>query len=167
MGEFSHVSGVVSTQTREWYETDTDRHLPVTSPDNILVSGRLKDGGVASVHVASNPWAGSGLRMEIYGTEGTLAATSVDSPQLREMDISGVQGLGELQPMAIPDRFVNVLESMPRGEAFNVGQMYYQFGHAIRSGQDCQPDFATAVKLHHLVDAIRQASDEGREVPVR
>ena len=165
-GDFSHVSGVVSTQTREWYETDTDQHLPVTSPDNILISGRLKDGGVASAHVASNPWAGSGLRMEIYGSEGTLAATSVDSPQLREMELSGVQGPGELQPLEVPGRLVNVLESMPKGEAFNVGQMYYQFGQAIRSGQDCQPDFAAAVNLHHLVDAIRQASDEGREIAV-
>ncbi len=166
VGDFSHVSGVVSTQSKEWYETDTDKRLEVTSPDNILVSGRLKNGGVASVHVASNPWAGSGLHMEIYGTEGTLTATSEDSPQLREMELSGVQGSGQLQPLEIPGRFVNVLESMPKGEAFNVGQMYYQFGQAIRSEQDCQPDFATAVNLHHLVDAIRQASDEGREVAV-
>ena len=166
VGDFSHVSGIVSTQTKEWYETDTDQHLPVTSPDNILISGRLQEGGVASVHVASNPWAGSGLKMEIYGTEGTLSASSVDSPQLREMELTGVQGPGELQALEIPGRFVNVLESMPKGEAFNVGQMYYQFGQAIRSGQDCQPDFATAVNLHHLVDAIRQASDEGREVEV-
>ena len=166
VGEFSHVSGVVSTQAGEWYETDTDRRLPVTAPDNILVSGRLKDGGVASVHVASNPWAGSGLRMEIYGSEGTLTATSADSPQLRDMELSGVRGPGELQPLEIPGRLVNVLESMPKGEAFNVGQMYYQFGQAIRSGQDCQPDFAAAVVLHRLVDAIRQASDEGREVAV-
>ena len=166
VGDFSHVSGVVSTQTGEWYETDTDQRLPVTSPDNILVSGRLKEGGVASLHVASNPWAGSGLRMEIYGSKGTLAATSVDSPQLREMELSGVQGPGELQPMEAPGRLVNVLESMPKGEALNVGQMYYQFGQAIRAGQDCQPDFATAVDLHRLVDGIRRASDEGREVAV-
>ena len=166
VGNFSHVSGVVSTQTKEWFETDTEKHLPVTSPDNILISGRLKDGGVASAHVASNPWAGSGLHMEIYGTDGTLAATSVDSPQLREMELKGVQGPGELQPMEVPGRLVNVLESMPRGEAFNVGQMYYQFGQAIRSGEGCQPDFATAVDLHQLVDAIRQASEEGREVAV-
>ncbi len=164
VGDFSHVSAVVSTQTKEWFETDTGQHLPVTSPDNILISGRLKDGGVASVHVASNPWAGSGLRMEVYGSKGTLAATSVDSPQLRKMELRGVQGPGELQPMETPARLVNVLESMPRGEAFNVGQMYYQFGQSIRSGQDCQPDFAAAVELHRLVDAIRQASEEGREV---
>ena len=120
VGDFSHVSGVVSTQTREWYETDTDKHLPVTSPDNILVSGRLMDGGVASVHVASNPWAGSGLHMEIYGTEGTLAAISVDSPQLREMELKGVQGPGALQPLEVPGRLVNVLGKHAQGRGLQL-----------------------------------------------
>ncbi len=166
VGDFSHVSAVVSTQVGEWLETDTGRRVEVTSPDNVLVSGRLKNGGVASAHVASNPWAGSGLRMEIYGREGTLAASSADSPQLGDVTLSGVQGRGALQPLEIPARFRYVLEEMPQGEPYNVGQMYYQFGEAIRSGQDCQPDFDTAVELHYLVDAIRQASDEGREVAV-
>jgi hypothetical protein len=35
---------------------------------------------------------------------------------------------------------------------------------AIRNGESGQPNFATAVELHHLVDAIKQASDNGREV---
>ena len=166
VGDFSHVSSVVSTQAGEWLETDTGQRLPVTSPDNILVSGRLQNGGVASTHVASNPWSGSGLRMEIYGMEGTLVASSEDSPQLGDVTLQGVQGRGDLQPLEIPGRFTYVLEGMPQGEPFNVGQMYYQFGQAIRSGQDCQPDFDTAVELHHFVDAIRQASDEGREVAV-
>ena len=166
VGDFSHVSAVVSTQVGEWLETDTGKRLEVTSPDNILVSGRLEKGGVASAHVASNPWGGSGLRMEIYGSEGTLEASSADSPQLGDVAIQGVQGRGEMQPLPIPERFRYVLEGMPQGEPYNVGQMYYRFGEAIRAGQDCQPDFATAVDLHHLVDAIRQASDEGREVAV-
>ena len=166
VGDFSQVSAVVSTQAGEWLETDTAKLLEVTSPDNILVSGRLRSGGVASVHVASNPWAGSGLRMEIYGREGTLAAVSDDSPQLGDVEIQGAQGSDVLQPLEIPARFSNVLEGMPSGAPYNVGQMYYQFGQAIRAGADCKPDFDTAVELHHFVDAIRQSSDEGREVAV-
>jgi predicted dehydrogenase len=80
VGDFSHVSSVVSTQAKEWLEVDTKQMLEVTSPDNILVSGKLANGGVASVHIASNPWAGSGYRMEIYGREGTLVASSEESP---------------------------------------------------------------------------------------
>ena len=44
------------------------------------------------------------------------------------------------------------------------GQLYFQFGAAIRGQQSSYPDFDTAVELHRLVDHIRQASDEGRAV---
>ncbi len=44
--------------------------------------------------------------------------------------------------------------------------MYYQFGQAIRSGVACQPDFNTAVELHHFIDNIQEASDRGQEVAV-
>ena len=56
---------------------------------------------------------------------------------------------------------------MPRGAVYNGGQMYYQFGQGIRSGEACQPDFNTAVELHHFSDSIQEASDKGREVAVR
>jgi len=42
--------------------------------------------------------------------------------------------------------------------------MYTQFARAIRGGESRQPTFATAVDLHRLIDAVKQASDNGREV---
>ena len=166
VGDFGRVAAVVSTQTKEWLETDSGRRLPVTAPDNVLVSGQLQQGGVVSAHIASNPWAGSGLRMEIYGADGTLTATAADSPQLSDLTLYGVQGRGDLQPLPIPARLTVVPETMPPGEPFNVGQMYHEFGQALRQGRDAQPDFATAVDLHRLVDAIRQAADTGQTVAV-
>jgi predicted dehydrogenase len=165
-GDFGQVSSVVSTQAEHWFETDTQQMVDVTSPDNILVSGYLGNGGVASVHVASTPYAGSGYRMEIYGREGTLVASSEDSPQLNDVQIQGAQGGDNLQDMPVPGRYTYVLEGMPRGAPFNVGQMYYLFGQAIRSGQGCDPNFDTAVELHHFIDNIREASTQGRAVPV-
>ena len=166
LGDFGHVSTVVSTQAKEWLETDTQQMLDVTSPDNILVSGRLANGAVASVHIASNPWAGSGYRMEIYGRDGTLTVSSEDSPQLNEVKLQGAQGSNTLEDLEIPGKYTNVLEGMPSGSPFNVGQMYYRFGESIRSGETWEPNFDTAVDLHRFIDDIRQASAEGREVEV-
>jgi predicted dehydrogenase len=42
--------------------------------------------------------------------------------------------------------------------------MYVRFAQAIQTGNDCEPNFETAVQLHQLIDAIKQASDSGREV---
>ena len=166
VGDFSHVSSVVSTQAGEWFETDTNRMVEVTSPDNILVSGRLAGGGVASVHIASNPWAGSGYRMEIYGREGTLVASSNESSNHDGVRVQGVQGGNQLEDLPIPAKYTYVLEGMPRGTPYNVGQMYYEFGRGIREGDGCQPDFDEAVRLHHFIDKIQEASSRGTEVAI-
>jgi predicted dehydrogenase len=167
VGDFSRVAAVVSTQATQWLETDTQRLVDVTAPDNVLVSGRLQNGAVASVHVAAIPWASSGFRMEIYGREGTLVASAAESPQLVPVRLQGAKaGESSLQDLEIPARYTYVSEHMPNGEPYNVGQMYALFGQAIRSGQPCQPNFDTAVELHRFIDTVRAASHQGRELAV-
>jgi predicted dehydrogenase len=105
--------------------------------------------------------------MEIYGREGTLVTTGNVSSQRGEMlRLQGARGSHELSELAIPERFVHVPADFPRGDPFNVGQMYALFAEAIRTGQSHLPTFDTAVDLHHFVDTIKQASDTGRELPV-
>src|SRR5215468_9255783 len=166
-GNFTWVASLVTTQARQWYETDTRQMVDVTAPDNVLVSGHLASGAVASVHVGAVPWAGSGFRMEIYGREGTLVATgSVSSQRGETLRLQGARGNNDLSDLAVPERFVYVPADFPRGDPFNVGQMYALFAAAIRTGQSCLPTFDTAVDLHHFIDTIKQASDTGRELPV-
>src|SRR6266849_5530659 len=90
-GDFTRLSAVVATQAKQWLDTGTKTLLDVTSPDNVLVSGRLANGAVASVHIGAIPFAGSGYRMEIYGRDGTLVAMGEDSPQLSAVTLYGAQ----------------------------------------------------------------------------
>jgi len=169
VGNFARVSCMLTTQAKQWYETDTRRMVDVTSPDNILVSGKLASGAVASVHVAAVPWAGGGVRIVVYGREGTLVATGNVSTQRGEMlRVQGAQKSHELKDLPLPERFVHVPPEFPRGDPFNVGQMYSLFAEAIRSGkkQERLPTFDTAVDLHRFLDTMRQSSDQGRELPV-
>lgn len=170
-GDFGQVSSVITTQVEQWYESDTQKMVDVTSPDNILISGVLANGAVASVHVGSIPWAGTGYTMEVYGRKGTLVASSEDSPQLGEVRLQGAQDGDTLEDIEIPDRHTNVLEGMPEGPPFNVGQLYYLFGQAIQgqaTGETGQvyPDFDTAVELHQFIDAIRQSAKNGNAARV-
>ncbi|MGA8709075.1 MAG: Gfo/Idh/MocA family oxidoreductase, partial [Steroidobacteraceae bacterium] len=162
-GDFARLSAVVATEAKQWLDTGTNTLLDVTSPDNVLLSGRLANGAVASVHIAAIPFAGSGYRMEIYGSEGTLVASGADSPQLSAVSLHGAQRGNTLAPLPVPQRFTFAAPGTPSGEAHNVGQLYALFAEAIRTGESREPNFATAVELHHLVDAIKQASDTGRE----
>jgi predicted dehydrogenase len=169
VGDFSRVSCMVTTQSKQWYETDTKKMVDVTSPDNIMVSGKLARGAVASVHVAAVPWAGGGVRMVIYGKEGTLLATGNVSTQRGEMlRVQGAKRSHQLADMPIPERFSWMPGEFPRGDPFNVGQMYALFAEAVRTGkpQERLPTFDTAVDLHRFLDTIRQSSDQGRELPV-
>jgi predicted dehydrogenase len=165
-GDFSKLSAVVATQAKQWLDTGTNAWLDVTSPDNILTSGRLKNGAVASVHIGAIPYAGSGYRMEIYGREGTLVAVGEDSPQLSEVTLHGAQRGDTLAPIPVPERFSVAGSGTLRGEAVNVGQMYTLFARSIQgdAGDIHQPTFETAVQLHRLVDGMQHASDTSREV---
>jgi predicted dehydrogenase len=163
-GDFARLSAVVATQATQWLDTGTNTLVDVTAPDNVLISGRLANGAVASVQVGTIPFAGSGYRMEIYGREGTLVATGEESPQLGEVVLHGAKGENILTPMKVPDRLTVAAAGTPAGEAVNVGQLYALFARAIRDGKSQQPTFETAVGLHHVLDAIRQASDDGRAV---
>ena len=168
-GDFARVAGMVSTQVPQWYEPDTQQFVDTDAPDNVRVSGQLTSGAAAAAHVGAAPWAGSGYRMEIYGREGTLVVTGSVSSQRGEMlRVQGAQRSHQLQDLEIPQRFVYVPADFPRGDPFNIGQLYTLFAGAIRNGgsRAPMPTFDTAVELHRLLDRIKEASDTGRELAV-
>ena len=67
VGELTEVSATVSTQVPQWFESDTNKYVDVTSPDNIFVQGRLQSGAVVNACCGVQPYHGSGHRLEIYG----------------------------------------------------------------------------------------------------
>ena len=164
LGDFKRVACMVTTQINPIYEPDTEKSVEPSSPDNVRISGELERGAAVSVHVGAVPWAGTGYRMEIYGREGTLVTTGSVSSQRGEMlRVQGAQGSQELMDLTIPNRFVYVPDDFPKGDPFNVGQMYALFADAIRTGQNRLPTFDDAVDLHRFLDTIKRASDTGQE----
>ena len=167
LGDFKRVACMVTTQVQKMYETDTQKYIDVTSPDNVRVSGQLVRGAAATVSVGAVPWAGSGFRMEIYGREGTLITTGSVSSQRGEMlRVQSAKGSNELKDLALPERYFYVPEDFPRGDPFNVGQLYTLFAEAIRTGENRLPTFDIAVELHRFIDTIKKASDTGQEQAV-
>ncbi|WP_181164676.1 Gfo/Idh/MocA family protein [Amaricoccus solimangrovi] len=167
-GEPVGLQAVVTTQSKQWYQTDTQKMVDVTAPDNILVNARLTGGAIASMHVANVPFAPSGYRMEVYGSKGSLIVAHPISSNHGNILLKGTAGGKTLEALAVPAGFAEVPAEFPGGPPHAVGQMYALFARAIRGGRIPArlPTFATAVELHHLLDVIRAASATGGIVDV-
>ena len=173
LGDFKELSAQVTIQVPAWETSESGMTVEVTAPDNIMVTGVLSNGAVASAHVAHVPWHGSGWIMEVYGREGTLVATAPDAVQHSPIRLQGGRshGLGVnatesaeengLQELSVPDRLQWVPEEVPGGPPFNVAQMYRRLAQAIHEGKATSPDFDLAVKMHRLLDTIQRSSDQG------
>lgn len=168
-GEFTEVSAQISTQVPQWFETDTKKYVDVTSPDNIMIAGRLEGGAVANAHVGVHPYHGSGYRFEIYGTEGTLMMIGGgEAGQEAKRKITGGRKDDKaLQELPVPDRLKWVPEDVRNGGAsYDVGQMWVKFAEAIRTGTRIEPDFDSAVRRHRMLDTIVRASETGQRQKV-
>ena len=166
LGEFTEIAGRVATQVKRAKVTETGEMVEVTAPDNVLVTGALESGALASVAIGQVPFHGSGgWRMDVYGTKGTLMASGGQANYSQTpLKLQGAQGKDPIAEMPIPDEYVIVPEGTPQGAPFNVAQAYVRYYDAVSQGRDFDTDFRLALQRHRLLDAMERASDEGRTV---
>ncbi|MGH7809884.1 MAG: Gfo/Idh/MocA family protein [Candidatus Binatia bacterium] len=165
VGELAELSATVSTQLSQRFETDTKKFVDVTSPDNIMVQGRLENGAVVNASCGVHPYHGSGHRFEIYGKEGTLSMIGggEGGEELRRKILGGHKDDKALQELPVPERFKWVPQAVREGGAsYDVGQMWVKFAEAIRSGAKIEADFEHAVRRHRTLDTIVRASQTGQ-----
>jgi len=169
VGELTEVSAIISTQVPQWLESDTKKYVDVTSPDNVMIQGRLESGGIVNAYVGIHPHHGSGYRLEIYGKEGTLAM--IGGGDAGEEAIRTIMGGRKddktLNALPIPERLKWVPQAVRNaGAGYDVGQMWVKFAEAIRTGTRVEPDFDFAVRRHRMLDAIVRASATGQRQKV-
>lgn len=166
LGDFVEVSAKVATQVPQVRLTDTGNIGQVDAPDEVLASGVLEGGALASVHVASVPFHGSdGWRMEVYGSEGTIVVSAAQANySATPMVLLGAKGREPLAELTVPDEYTLVPEAVPTGAPWNVAQAYVRYAEAVRSGDRVEPGFDRAVTLHRLLAAMEQSSTEGRTI---
>ena len=166
LGEFSELSSVVANQRRQIRIAETGETIPMSAPDQVLLSGVLQSGVVASIHLKGGVADGTRFLFEIHGSEGTLAVVPADPRQETYIQVSDftVRGAGAGEPMAdlpIPERYRWVPPAVPAGLPFNVAQLYARMAEGIREGKSVSPDFGVAVKRHQLLGVIQKASETG------
>jgi predicted dehydrogenase len=162
LGDFDHVVATSATQVPHISETDTGKMVLRTSPDQLVISGRLRNGAVAAVHMQGGPARGAGIRWEISGTERDLlvvAPAGTPSIQIAPfLSLLEVPNKGDPTPLLVPG-----VADGPEGHVYHLGpvggvtRMYAGF----RDGQRV-PDFAAAVCRHELLDIVMMAAESGK-----
>ena len=157
VGEFTEVSGRVSTQIKQWKLTDTGEMIDVEVPDNVMVHGVVASGAVVSAHIATVPTATPGFRMEIYGTDGALVVSTPGAPQRDANKLMGAKGQGPARADGCagelrrsPGRYASGPAAQRRGAVSAVGQ-----GDPRRRQRRARLS-STRSKRHRLMDAIAQ-----------
>lgn len=164
LGEFTELSAITATHVPRAKVADTGETVARTSADQISVHGTLAGGATLSAHIMGAPGGGTGTRIEIQGTTGALLLQSASRNVIPSAALNLSHFVkGKAQPVEIAADCIAAPDA-PTGEPANVANMYAGFAKALRSGQRFEHDFAAAVQRHHMLDAIRQSSTEGRRI---
>jgi predicted dehydrogenase len=135
----------------------TGERVERTCADHMLITGKHASGCVSTVEIVGGQPIP--LRFELRGTEGTLEITGhhpggFQCGALRVHCSSSDQSQPESSVQGLNDA------------AINVGQMWSQFKSDIRTGSRTVPDFATALHLTKVLDAVEASSQEARTVSI-
>ncbi len=165
LGEFKELSSVVANQRQRVKIVETGETIQMTSPDQVLLSGVLQSGAVASVHLKGGTANGTGFLFEIHGTRGRpgyrAGRPSPGDLQVSEFTVRDAQTGKPLADLSIPESYRWVPPAVPAGLPYNVAQLCMRMAEGIREGRSVSPDFDVAVKRHQLLDVIQKASDTG------
>jgi predicted dehydrogenase len=173
LGDIGALSAVLATRRKTAKALDTGEILPVTAPDQVLVSGVLADGGPArgapfSIHYRGGQARdGKGLLWEINGTEGDLRITGPSGhTQMVQLSLEGARGEEKVsQPLPVPAAYRDGWpEDVIPG---NVARVYARMAQDLHDGTQTAPSFADAVAVHRVIDAIERAAETGTRVAVK
>jgi predicted dehydrogenase len=141
---------------------ETGEAIRVTAADHLLASAELDSGAVVSIHLHDAEAAIPRTRLEIMGTQGDLAlvSTAETDPWAAQLQVGELnlyhahpgQPAWQLVPLD-DDHF----DHLPR-DARNVARLYHQLAADLRDETRRAPDFATAHRLHQLIELARPST---------
>ncbi|KQX69468.1 Gfo/Idh/MocA family oxidoreductase [Streptomyces sp. Root1310] len=158
LGEPEELRIQLASRRTSAVDTESGEVVPMTAADQVVASGRLPSGAVATFHYRGGMARGTNFRWEINGTEGDLVLTApIGHPQLSPLTLEGGRGTSTaLAPMTVPHSYVRVPQLDPRADApaYAVAHAYQQFLDDLREGTSGVPDFAHGAARHRSIESV-------------
>jgi predicted dehydrogenase len=159
LGGFDRLKATLATRHRTVHLLDADRAVTATAPDQVVVSGVLASGAVASLQYRGGDSPATNFLWEINGTEGTLLAEANSGHlQYGHIRLSGCRGNQPLALLSPPARYRQATTD-PSGYADAVAHAYHGVHDELTTGSSSVPTFSDAVETHRLLDRIEGAAD--------
>ena len=146
---------------------ETGEEIETTNPDEFVLAATLPGGAVVSAHFEGGKRNGSGVQIDLTGTEGDIRITNTSSfgDVGDDYIVTGAHGDNlPLGPLSVPAQY----DSLPQGglpsAVMELAHIYAAFARDLANGTKTAPDFRDAVRMHKLIDAAMESSKTGRRV---
>lgn len=159
-GDIAAVTAELDTWVKERYLPNSDQMRPVTADDTFTLFCRFARSGRGMINVSVVTRFGSGERMELYGSQGTLILDN-------EGRLYGAKaGEERLQQLPIPKEYSDGVSSDDQRLRPFV-RLAGDFVNAVREskvagrplGQEVPPSFADGFKVQQVIDAARRSTE--------
>jgi predicted dehydrogenase len=157
------LSALVMPQFPAITLVETGETFPNKTPDQVLVIGTLANGSAFTIQIEGGKRNGSGLRIDITGTEGDLKISNpLSFTNFDDNKIEGVKGDNQpLTVLPIPSKYLTVQPSSLDASVLDLAYLYAAYSSDRETGSRNAPDFTDAVKMHKLINLIVDSSEAG------
>ncbi|MBN3766593.1 Gfo/Idh/MocA family oxidoreductase [Burkholderia sp. Ac-20365] len=139
---------------------ETGASMPTSTPDQLVLAGMLNDHAVVSVHIEGGKRNGSGVQIDITGTEGDLRITNESAFGDVGDDYAIFGAHGDRQPLErlhVPQSYLRLPESGLPSAVLELAELYWEYAHDVANGTHAAPSFADAVQMHDLIDSAQRS----------
>src|SRR5436309_218381 len=136
LGEVRELTATMTVRRKSITIDGTGERKPMTTEDQVCVTGLLDGGAALSIHYRGGLSRGTNLLWEINGTEGDLQLTAAGGhAQMFEMTVRGGKGAqSTLEVLPVPQQYRWSPAQQGPGLSTNVAQAYVRFARDYREG---------------------------------
>jgi predicted dehydrogenase len=155
---------------KQWVFPDGEVVIPQTN-DFANAILKFESGLTMQMQISWSMPLHDGFLIDVFGAKARLVAKSPTFPTAQDCTLEGGQIGGELAPIAIPDGYKSAADIDLDWQAavqpsFPMALSMHAMVEAIHGRRRARPDFARALEIERIQEAIRLSSEERRWVKV-